>query len=81
MRDSLYERLGFGETLRRLARVFAGGTAVREIKRRKDRRVLRGEESERAEQGVVMELSDEIANGVGLGMILRDAESLAIAAE
>ena len=81
LRDSLYDRLGFGEALRRLARVFAGGTAVREIKRRKDRRVLRGEESERAEQGVVMELSDEIANGVGLGMILRDAESLAIAAE
>src|SRR4051794_26257647 len=73
--------LGSTEALRRLATVFAAGTAVREIKRRKDRRVRRGEESERAQQGVVMELSDEICNGVGLGMILRSSDNLAMAAE
>lgn len=81
LRDSLYDRLGSTEALRRLATVFAAGTAVREIKRRKDRRVRRGEESERAQQGVVMELSDEICNGVGLGMILRSSDNLAMAAE
>ena len=86
LRGRLYEAVGFSEGLRRLARVFPAGSAQKEIERRKGERMRRGEADSRAATGVVDELTRELVNGVGLGIILRpqgggEMPSLAMAAE
>lgn len=74
LRHRLYARLGPAEARRRLARVFQNGTAKREIERRKDERLRRGEEDVRAQAGVIEELADELIDGRGLGVVLRHFE-------
>ena len=74
LRSRLYERLGFSEGLRRLSRVFPLGSARKEIERRKLDRLRRGEEEGRAVAGVVEDLANELTDGRGLGMILRQSE-------
>jgi len=75
LRNRLYELVGFSEGLRRLSRVFPTGTAKKEVDRRKDERLRRGEEDGRAQAGVVDELADELINGRGLGIVLRKHEA------
>ena len=72
LRNRLYAALGFSEALRRLAKVFKRGSAVKEIERRKNERLKRGELDTRAEAGVVDEIAAELIDGRGLGIILRD---------
>ncbi|MHB0712839.1 ATP-binding protein, partial [Roseomonas mucosa] len=72
LRNRLYAAVGFSEALRRLARVFDRGSAVKEIERRKNERLKRGELDTRAEAGVVDELAAELIDGKGLGIVLRD---------
>lgn len=74
LRNRLYARLGFSEALRRLSRVFPYGSAEKEIAQRKDDRLKRGENEEGASVGVLDELALELANGSGLGIILRDPD-------
>ena len=86
LRNRLYDRVGFSEGLRRLAKVFPRGSALKEIERRKKERLTRGELDTRAELGVVDELAAELTDGHGMGMKLRDntvdeAEPLLLAAE
>jgi intracellular multiplication protein IcmB len=71
LRNRLYERVGFGEALRRLAKVFGAGSAVTEIERRRSERANRGELESRVEAGVVEELCDELVNGHGVGLKLK----------
>lgn len=71
LRNRLYERVGFTEGLRRLSRVFPAGTARAEVEERKNARLRRGEEGGRAQAGVVEDLADELVNGRGLGIVLR----------
>ena len=71
LRNRLYERVGFTEGLRRLGRVFPAGTAKAEVEERKNARLRRGEEGGRAQAGVIEDLADELVNGRGLGILLR----------
>jgi intracellular multiplication protein IcmB len=71
LRKRLYSRVGPSEARRRLARVFPTGTARREIDRRKDERLRRGEDDDRAQEGVIEELVAELTDGRGLGIVLR----------
>jgi intracellular multiplication protein IcmB len=71
LRNRLYGRVGFGEALRRLAKVFGAGSAVTEIERRRSELANRGELESRAEAGVVEELCDELVNGHGVGLKLK----------
>jgi len=75
LRSRLYSRVGPGEARKRLARVFPTGTAKREIERRKDERLRRGEDDDHAQEGVIEELVDELADGKGLGIVLRGLPS------
>ena len=77
LRNRLYAAVGFSEALRRLARVFDRGSAVKEIERRKNERLKRGELDTRAEAGVVDELAAELIDGKGLGIVLRDVAGAA----
>lgn len=72
LRNRLYAALGFSEALRRLAKVFKRGSAVKEIERRKNERLKLGELDTRAEAGVVDEIAAELIDGKGLGIVLRD---------
>ena len=72
LRNRLYDRLGSSEALRRLSRVFPSGSAQKEVNRRKDERLRRGEQDTRAETGVVDELTGELIDGRGLGIVLRE---------
>ena len=87
LRNRLYERVGFSEALRRLAKIFPTGSALKEIERRKAERLRRGELEARAQAGVIDELAGELIDGRGIGLKLRPYESggeedpLAIAAE
>jgi intracellular multiplication protein IcmB len=74
LRNRLYERVGFSEGLRRLARVFPAGSAMKEIERRTDERLSRGEMATQAEEGVIDVLASELVDGHGIGMKLRDSE-------
>ena len=58
-----------------LAKVFPHGTAKHEINRRKDERLRRGEEDGRAQASVIEELTGELIDGRGLGVILRKSEA------
>ena len=80
-RNRLYERVGFTEELRRLARVFPAGTARAEMEERKSARLRRSEEQGRAQAGVVEDLADELVNGRGLGILLRQHQAGADAYE
>ena len=71
LRNRLYDRIGFSEGLRRLAKVFPNGSAVEEIERRLKARLRKGEAAERVEDGVVEELARELLDGHGLGLVLR----------
>ncbi|MEO8882678.1 MAG: ATP-binding protein [Devosia sp.] len=86
LRNRLYDRVGFSEGLRRLAKVFPRGSALKEIERRKAERLTRGELETKAELGVIDELAGELIDGTGMGMKLRDQEvddapSMPLAAE
>jgi intracellular multiplication protein IcmB len=87
LRNRLYERVGFSEGLRRLAKVFSRGSALDEIERRTKARLKQGEFDSRVEAGVVDELADELITGHGVGLVLRPHEAeaepprLAMAAE
>ena len=67
LRNRLYEKLGSDEALRRLARIFSSGSALKEIERRKSERLRRGEIDARAQTGVVDELASELADAHGIG--------------
>ena len=71
LRGRLYDRLGFSDGLRRLSKVFPAGSAQKEVERRKNERMRRGEQEARAAAGVVEELARELVDGVGLGLVLR----------
>lgn len=75
LRARLYGQVGFSEGLRRLSRVFGSGTAKKEINRRKEERLRRGEEEGRAQSGVIDELAMELIDGRGLGIVLRKHEA------
>ena len=80
------ERVGFSEALRRLSKVFPGGSAQKVIDRRKEERTRRGEQDEVAAVSVIEDLTREVVDGVGLGIVLRPhdarpAAPLALAAE
>jgi intracellular multiplication protein IcmB len=74
VRNRLYDRVGFSEGLRRLAKVFPRGSALAEIERRKAERLTRGELDTKAELGVIDELASELIDGRGIGMKLRDPD-------
>ena len=74
VRNRLYDRVGFSEGLRRLAKVFPRGSALKEIERRKAERLTRGELDTKAELGVIDELARELIDGTGMGMKLRDQD-------
>jgi intracellular multiplication protein IcmB len=74
LRTRLYERIGPGEARRRFACVFPNGTAKHEVIRRKDERLRRGEDDSRAQVSVFEELADELINGRGLGIMLRESQ-------
>ena len=63
LRNRLYDKVGFSEGLRRLAKVFPRGSALKEIERRKADRLTRGELDTKAEAGVVDELASEMVDG------------------
>jgi intracellular multiplication protein IcmB len=69
LRGRMYESLGIGEALRRLAAGFPAGTAAVEVRRRKEARMKRDPHADGAEveAGVVDGLADELWRGVGLG--------------
>jgi intracellular multiplication protein IcmB len=71
LRNRLYERVGFREALRRLAKIFPAGSAVTEIERRRSERASRGEVESRAQAGVIEELCDELVGGEGIGLKLK----------
>ncbi|VTZ48787.1 Intracellular multiplication protein IcmB [Methylocella tundrae] len=85
LRNRLYDRVGFSEALRRLSKIFPGGSALKEIERRKSERLRGGELDARAEMGVIDQLTDELINGRGIALSLRPCEDeaggLAIAAQ
>jgi intracellular multiplication protein IcmB len=72
LRNRLYDRVGFSEGLRRLAKIFPRGTALKEIEDRKAARLRRGELDTKAELGVLDELARELIDGTGMAMKLRD---------
>jgi intracellular multiplication protein IcmB len=74
LRNRLYDRIGFGEALRRLSKIFPSGSALKEIERRKSERLRRGEVDARAQAGVIDDLADELINGRGIGLKLRPYE-------
>jgi intracellular multiplication protein IcmB len=74
LRTRLYARVGFSEGLRRLSKVFPGGSASEEIEQRTKARLKRGDALERVEDSVVDELARELINGYGLGLVLRPHE-------
>ena len=74
LRSRLYLAVGFSEALRRLSLVFPNGSARREVDRRKQERLRRGEEEARAVAGVVEDLAGELTDGRGLGIILRQPD-------
>jgi len=61
--------------LRRLSKVFPGGSAMDEIERRTKARLKKGDAADRVESGVVDELADELIRGHGLGLVLRPYEN------
>ena len=75
LRNRLYDKVGFSEGLRRLAKVFPRGSALKEIERRKVDRLTRGELDTKAEAGVVDELASEIVDGRGIAIALRGVEN------
>ena len=81
VRERLYDKVGFSEALRRLARIFPSGSATTEIERRKSERLRRGELDAKAQSGVVDEVASELIDGHGLGLKLRDDAFLSIAAQ
>jgi intracellular multiplication protein IcmB len=72
LRNRLYDRIGFSEGLRRLAKIFPRGSALKEIEDRKGERLRRGELDTKAEMGVLDELARELIDGTGMAMKLRD---------
>ena len=74
LRNRLYDRVGFGEGLRRLAKVFPNGSAMEEIERRTKARLRKGDAADHVEAGVVDELAGELTEGRGLGLVLRPHE-------
>ena len=77
LRNRIYDRVGYSEGLRRLSKVFPGGSAMDEIERRTKSRLKKGDAADRVESGVVDELADELIRGHGLGLVLRPHENTA----
>jgi len=74
LRNRVYAAVSFSEGLRRLSKVFPGGSALDEIERRTKSRLKKGDAADRVEAGVVDELADELIRGHGLGIVLRPHE-------
>ncbi len=74
LRNRLYADVGFSEALRRLAKIFPGGSALKEIERRKADRLRSGEIDASAETGVIDQLTAELVDGRGIGLSLRPYE-------
>jgi intracellular multiplication protein IcmB len=74
LRNRLYDRVGFGEALRRLAKIFPRGSASDEIERRTRALLREGDVQDRIEAGVVENLAAELLEGYGIGLPLRDPE-------
>ena len=71
LRNRLYERVGFTEGLRRLSKVFPGGSASEEIERRTKALMRKGDAADSIEAGVIETLAAELIEGRGLGLVLR----------
>ncbi|GBQ21479.1 IcmB protein [Gluconacetobacter sacchari DSM 12717] len=71
LRSRLYARLGPSEARRRLARVFAKGTAVPAIEARMLALRSTGTDEEQAAAAVEV-IAQEIGDGVGLGAVIRE---------
>jgi intracellular multiplication protein IcmB len=74
LRARVYQRLGPAEARRRLARIFPAGTALREIERRKEERLKRGEAEDKAVSGVVDEIAAELIDLNGIAAQLRGSD-------
>jgi intracellular multiplication protein IcmB len=74
LRNRLYADVGFSEALRRLSKIFPGGSALKEIERRKADRLRSGEIDASAETGVIDQLTAELVDGRGIGLSLRPYE-------
>ena len=81
LRNRLYDRVGFTEGRRRLSHVLPAGTARAEVKERKNARLRRGEEGDLTQAGVVENRADELVNGRGLGILLRQHGTRSAASE
>jgi intracellular multiplication protein IcmB len=77
LRNRLYEAVGFREALRRLAKVFPAGSALKEIERRKAERLRGGEMEARAQIGVIEGLAGELLDGRGVALMLRPHDEMA----
>jgi intracellular multiplication protein IcmB len=75
LRNRLYAQIGFNEALRRLAKIFPAGSALKEIERRKSDRLGAGELDARADAGVIDEIAGELIDGKGIGLKLRPYEA------
>ena len=75
LRNRIYDRVGYSEGLRRLSKVFPGGSAMDEIERRTKARLKKGDAADHVESGVVDELAVELIRGHGLGLVLRPYEN------
>jgi intracellular multiplication protein IcmB len=76
LRNRLYAKVGSSEALRRLAKIFPRGSAMREIERRKAERMSSGGELDvHAEASVVDQIAGELLDGRGLGLVLRPHEN------
>lgn len=74
LRNRLYADVGFSEALRRLSKIFPGGSALKEIERRKADRLRSGEIDASAETGVIDQLTAELVDGRGIASSLRPYE-------
>ena len=75
LRDRLYEAVGASEAWRRLARVFPHGTAEAEIDRRSAELTRRGLDEGRAQESVIGGILQELVEGTGIGLVLRQGEA------
>jgi intracellular multiplication protein IcmB len=86
LRNRLYEHIGFTEGLRRLSKVFPNGSATEEVERRTKALMRKGDAADNVETGVIENLTSELVEGRGLGIVLRPqnepaTDRLAMAAE
>jgi intracellular multiplication protein IcmB len=69
--ESSLRAVGFQEALRRLSKVFPGGSAQKEVERRRLERLKSGEMEARATESVLEALAAEMIDGRGVALVLR----------